>query len=103
MELTGKQKAHLRGLAHDKNAVLFVGREGASEAVIRKANIELEAHELIKGRVGDGCEASVADVAAAIAAGTQSGLVQVIGHTFSLYRRRKKKPEIVLPAVSKDD
>ena len=97
MELTGKQKAHLRGLAHDKNAVVFVGKEGASEAVIRKAGLELEAHELIKARVGDGCEGSAAEIAAAIALGTNAAVVQVIGHTFSLYRRRKKKPEIVLP------
>ena len=51
----------------------------------------------LKARVGDGCEGSAAEIAAAIALGTNAAVVQVIGHTFSLYRRRKKKPEIVLP------
>lgn len=100
MELTGKQKAYLRGLAHDRNPVVFIGREGATEAVIRKTSIELEAHELVKARVGDGCEAPIAEVAEAIATGANAALVQVIGHTFSLYRRRKKKPEIVLPTAT---
>ncbi len=98
MSLTGKQKAFLRGLCHELNPVVFVGREGASEAVIRKTHLELEAHELIKGRVGDGCELDVVTVATALAEGTGAAVVQTIGFTFSLYRKRKKKSELKLPA-----
>ena len=102
MELTGKQKAFLRGLAHERNPVVFIGREGATEAVMRKTGVELEAHELIKARVGDGCEAPIGEVAVAVATATSSAIVQVIGHTFSLYRRRKKKADIVLPPASSE-
>ena len=55
MELTGKQKRYLRGLAHHLNPVVYAGKEGVSEAVERKATQELEHHELIKLKLGDGC------------------------------------------------
>jgi RNA-binding protein len=97
MELTSKQKAHLRGLAHPLNPVVFLGKEGASEAVVRKVHLELLAHELIKVRVGDGAEAGGAELADALVAGCEATLVQRVGHVIVLYRKRKKKPEIVLP------
>jgi len=98
MSLTAKQKAYLRGLAHPLNPVVFVGKEGASEAVVRKTHLELLAHELIKVRVGDGAEGDADTLATALAEATTATLVQRIGHVVVLYRRRKKKPDIVLPA-----
>lgn len=97
MELTAKQKAYLRGLAHSLNPVVFVGKEGASEAVVRKVHLELLAHELVKVRVGDGAEVTAAELGALLAEGCTASLVQRIGHVVVLYRKRKKKPEIVLP------
>lgn len=97
MDLTGRQKRHLRGLGHALHPVVMVGHEGASEGVIHKAAAELRAHELIKVRVIDTCEAPLAEVAEALATGTDSALVQTIGHTFLLYKRRAKDPHIVLP------
>lgn len=97
MELTGKQKSYLRGLAHSLSPVVFVGKEGASEAVIRKAHLELLAHELIKVRIGDGAEGEGDTIAEALATGTGAAIAQRIGHVVVLYRRRKKKPEIELP------
>jgi RNA-binding protein len=97
MELTGKQKRYLRGLGHSLNAVVFVGREGASDAVATKLSAELDAHELIKLRVGDGCELSAKEAGSQLATKTGAALVQSIGHTCLLYRRRKKEPAIVLP------
>jgi RNA-binding protein len=97
MDLTTKQKAHLRGLAHELNPVVFVGKEGASEAVVRKTHLELEAHELIKVSVGDGAEEDGDAVIGALVEGTGAALVQRIGHVGILYRRRKKKATLVLP------
>lgn len=97
MDLNSKQKAHLRGLAHSLNPVVFVGKEGASEAVVRKTHLELLAHELIKVRVGEGAEDDLDTLATGLATGTQAAVVQTIGHIVVLYRRRNKKPDIVLP------
>ncbi len=97
MELSAKQKAYLRGLAHSLNPVVFVGKEGASEAVVRKVHLELLAHELVKVRVGEGAEEGMAAIATTLAEGCTAILVQRIGHVIVLYRKRKKKPDIVLP------
>lgn len=97
MPLTGRQKSHLRGLGHHLHPVVMVGREGASGPVVEKVGTELEHHELIKVRIGDGCLETAAEIGAALAAATRSDLVQTIGHICLLYRRRAKDPEIVLP------
>jgi RNA-binding protein len=97
MELTARQKAFLRGLAHALNPVVFIGKEGASEAVVRKVHLELNAHELLKVRVGDGAEDDADALAATLTEACGAVLVQRIGHVIVLYRRRKKKPDIVLP------
>jgi RNA-binding protein len=97
MELTGKQKRYLRGIAHSLNPVVGVGKEGQSDAVIRKTRIELDNHELIKVKVGDGCLEPAKDIGAWLAEACGAAVVQVIGHTVILYKRRKKEPSIVLP------
>lgn len=96
MELTGRQKRQLRGLGHHLNPVVYVGREGPSEAVIRKVAVELENHELIKVKAGEGCLETIAEVAAAVSAVTGAAVVQTIGHVALLYKRRAKDPQIQL-------
>jgi len=94
MQLTSKQRRHLKGLAHHLNPVVQVGDKGITSAVIAKVDEELENHELIKIRVDS--EAKIKGPI--LAEGTQAGLVQVIGRVVVLYRARKKKPAIRLPA-----
>lgn len=101
MELTGKQRAYLRGLAHHLNPVVYLGPQGLSEAVVDKVNDELEHHELIKVKVGGNCLESADEAGEQLAESCRAALVQVIGHVIVLYRRRKKDPEIKLPRASK--
>lgn len=96
MALTGKQKRHLRALAHPLDPVVLLGAQGLTDAVIDKTDKELDFHELIKVKVADGPDA-VAEVAPKVAAATQSEVAQIIGKTIVLYRRRKKDPTIRLP------
>ena len=101
MDLTGKQKRHLRGLGHALSPTVAVGKEGMTEPVLRKARLELEHHELIKVKVGDGCLEPAADVGAWLATELDASVAQVIGHTVLLYKRRKRDPLIVLPKAEK--
>jgi RNA-binding protein len=101
MPLTSTQRAHLRGLAHKLDAVVLVGAAGVTEAVIAKVSTELENHELIKVKVNEAPE-TADEVGALLADGTRSELVQRIGHIVVLYRRRKRDPEIRLPAARRD-
>jgi RNA-binding protein len=100
MPLTSRQSRHLRALAHDLTAIVYVGAAGVTDGVIDKTDKDLEAHELIKVKI-EGDREVVKASAERLAAATGAELAQVIGKTAILYRRRKKKPTIQLPkAVS---
>jgi RNA-binding protein len=92
--VTGKQRRHLRALGHHLNAVVQVGHEGVSEALVRQTAEQLEAHELIKVKIGEGDRHEAAGV---LAQKTGAEVAQVLGRTALLYKRRKQKPEIELP------
>ena len=94
MELTSKQKKYLKGLAHHLKPTVQIGDKGLTTALMDKVSEELEFHELIKVKVDD--EAKIKGPI--LAEGSESALVKVIGRTVVLYRRRKKKPAITLPA-----
>ena len=95
--LTGKQRRHLRALGHHLSAVVQVGHEGVTDAVARQADAQLEAHELIKIKVSENAPQDREEAAARLAEKCGAHLAQVLGRTALLYRRRKEKPEIVLP------
>jgi RNA-binding protein len=97
-EITGKQRRHLRALGQRLAATLHVGHDGVTPAVVRQADAQLEAHELIKVRVSENAPASRHDVAEELAERTHAALAQVLGRTALLYRRRKEEPIIVLPS-----
>ena len=97
VSLTPRERTALKGRAHALSPVVQVGHAGLTDAVIKETDRALTAHELIKVRVGDGAEDDVDTLATGLAAGTQSAVVQTIGHIVVLYRRRNKKPDIVLP------
>lgn len=98
MTLTGKQRRHLRALGQRLAATLHVGVDGVTDAVVRQAEAQLEAHELIKVRVGENAPASRHEVADELAERTHAQLAQVLGRTALLYRARKEDPAIVLPS-----
>lgn len=98
MDLTGKQKRHLRALGHALSPVVTVGKDGLSDAVIRKADMELDNHELIKVRRGEGCGDATKDVAERLSAASGAAVAQIIGRTLLLYRRRGRDPQITLPS-----
>ena len=87
--MTSKERARLRGLANVIETVLQIGKDGIGENLIRQADITLEARELIKGRVLDGCIHSPREAAEALAQATDSEVIQVIGSKFVLYRKKK--------------
>lgn len=96
MSLNNKQLKYLKGLGHHRHAVVQIGGKGVTEAVVAKTSEELENHELIKLKVGQGCGAPK-DIASELAEGCAAEVVQVLGRTLLLYRRRAEDPEIVLP------
>ena len=48
LTLTGKQRRHLRGLAHDRKPVVTIGSRGLSDRVVTEIEDALHHHELLK-------------------------------------------------------
>jgi RNA-binding protein len=95
--LTGKQKSHLRALAHPLKAVVHIGHQGLTEGVVAALDAALEQHELIKVKVSSEAELSPADLGPDLERATFSRVAQIIGRTLVLYRRCDHAPKIKLP------
>lgn len=99
LPLTGKQKSHLRSLAHALKPVVQIGHQGVTAGVLSALEVALERHELIKVKVSGEVELDPEELAPTIEKGTRSQVAQIIGHTLVVYRRRDENPKIVLPRV----
>ena len=94
--LSGKQRRHLRALAHKLDPVVQVGKGGVDAGLLAAVNQALLDHELIKVKVNEGDRHEVADE---LAVKTKSELAQVLGNIAILYRAHPDEPEIVLPGM----
>jgi RNA-binding protein len=95
--LTGKQRRFLRARGHHLDPVVQVGKDGLTEGLIAALDVALNSHELVKVKLGESAGADRRSMGAAIAEAAGGELVQVLGRTVLVYRRRAKDPEIVLP------
>lgn len=92
--LSGKQRAQLRSAAQSLEPILFIGKEGITENIIKQAGDALEARELIKGSVQQNCPLSAREACDELARFTNSEGVSVVGRKFVLYRESKTKKKI---------
>ena len=95
--LTGKQKRHLRSLAHHLTPIFQVGKGGVNQNMINQIKEALEVRELIKVSILQNNTDDKNEVATDLAAGAEAELVQLIGHTVVLYKESKEHKTIVLP------
>lgn len=94
--LMAKQRRHLRGLAHHLNPVVQIGNAGVTPAVLKQIDGALEAHELIKVKLGKDSPADLAGDIAGVCRELRCQHVQSIGRTWVLLRVRKKDSKIEL-------
>ncbi|MBP3634086.1 MAG: YhbY family RNA-binding protein [Oscillospiraceae bacterium] len=88
--LTSKQRSELRAQANALEVTLMVGKGGVSESVISEAEILLESHELVKGRVLETAMMTAREVSDAICEETGAEGVSCVGYTFVIWRKSKK-------------
>ena len=99
MQLTEKQRRHLKGLAHPLKPVILMGNSGLTDAVVAETDRALGDHELIKVRL-PGVDREARDAALkTLAERTNSAFVTRIGHIAVLFRPRPKVSRYVLPGV----
>ncbi len=95
--LSGRQKRHLRALAHHLEPLVQVGKDGVSEAVVAATDQALTDHELVKVRLPQIEREERAEMADALVRETRAALAGTMGRVLILYRRHPEKPKIDLP------
>ena len=98
MTLSGKQTRHLRALGHHLEPVVQLGKNGLTPGAKDAVKVAIEAHELVKVRVGTECPDEPEALAAVLGTELKAEVAQRLGRTILLYRRRAKNPKIKLPA-----
>ena len=97
-DLTSKQRAHLRGLAHPVRPLVHVGKEGVTAAALRSLRQAFATRELVKVKVLDNAPEAPRETGQALAEGVDDcTVVQTVGRTVTLYRADPKTPTIKLP------
>ncbi|SHJ82425.1 ribosome assembly RNA-binding protein YhbY [Paramaledivibacter caminithermalis] len=94
--LTSKQRAYLKGLANNIEAIAYIGKEGITEGVLKQLDDALEARELIKVSIQKNSILDTKEAANEVARLTRSEVVQAIGRKFVLYRKSKEDSKIEL-------
>jgi RNA-binding protein len=89
--MRGKDRATLRAAAHHLDPIVHVGQGGITRAVISSLDDALRTHELVKVQLGKKLDVAAKDAAAHLAAATEAEVIQVIGHTCTLYRQKEEK------------
>ncbi len=94
--LTSKQRAALRSMANTMDTILYIGKDGITENTLKEAYDALEARELIKGAVQQGCELSAREALDQLCERVHAEPVQCIGRRFVMYRESRDHKRIEL-------
>ena len=95
--LTGKQRRHLRGLAHALRPIVQVGKGGIDAGLVAAVDRALADHELVKIKLGEGAGLDRHEAAEELAGKTKSQVAQVLGNVVLLFRPDPEEPKIQLP------
>ena len=99
-QIRGKQLRWLRAKAHHLKPVVIIGQDRVTEGVVAHIDAALEQHELLKVRLTAAEKAEAVAAAEHLTSATGAVLVQRIGHTLVLYRRRQNgAPTLKVPRV----
>ena len=94
--LTSKQRANLRSMANTMDTILYVGKDGITDATVKEAYDALEAREIIKCAVQQNCELTAREALDELCERLHAEPVQCIGRRFVLYRESSSYKRIEL-------
>ena len=92
--MTGKQRAALRGMGNGIPVILYIGKEGITDQVVKEAYDALEARELVKGCVQQGAPISAREALEELCGRVGAEPVQQIGRRFIMYKKSRENPRI---------
>lgn len=86
MALSPKQRSFLRGKAHHLQAVVTIGKEGISDAVLKALYKALRDHELVKVKASSADQEEFKATVTSLLDQCEAEKVQTIGHLLVLFR-----------------
>lgn len=95
--MTSKQRAYLKSLAMNMDAIFQIGKASLTPEVIEAVREAIDKRELIKVSVLKNCMDDPREIADVLAERTRSQVVQVIGKKIVLFKQAKENSKITLP------
>ena len=91
--LTPKIKRRIKSALNAEKPTVHIGKEGITAQLIDEITKQLDAREIIKVKILKTAlhETEAKTLAATIAEHTESELVDIRGHTFMLFKHKKKQ------------
>ena len=91
--LTSKRRAELRSEANTLETTLMVGKGGVTDSVLAEAATQLEARELVKGRVLEASMLTAREASDAICEALHADGIQCVGSKFVIYKKSEKNAQ----------
>lgn len=91
-KITTRMKRHVRHVLKDENPTIWVGKEGLTPQCAGEIEKQLQRTKMVKVRILPAAlqgENTAQSIAAKAAEKTDAALVEVRGHVFILFRKRK--------------
>jgi RNA-binding protein len=95
-KITTRMKRHVRYVLKDEDPTIWVGKEGLTLQLATEIEKQLQKNKMLKIRILPAAlqgEVTAQSIATDAAEKTNSGLVEVRGHVFILFRKRKTEKE----------
>ena len=89
--ISTKERATLRGFSNNIPDLVYVGKEGVTENVVKQVLDNLTAHELIKIKVQQNSDLTPREVCDELVKQTDAEPISVVGSKIVLYKRTNKK------------
>ncbi|HEX9307428.1 MAG TPA: ribosome assembly RNA-binding protein YhbY [Anaeromyxobacter sp.] len=90
---SSKLRKTLRAAGHHLSAVVQVGKEGVTDALLRELDQQLAVHELVKVKVGTESPEDRFEATDRLGAAVGAQVAQILGRTVLVYRRNPEKPK----------
>ncbi len=97
-KITTRMKRHVRHVLKDENPTIWVGKEGLTSQLVAEIEKQLQQNKMVKVRILPAAlqgEVTAQSIAVNASEQTNSGLVEVRGHVFILFRKRKAEEDIL--------
>jgi RNA-binding protein len=91
--ITPKMKRRIKRKLNVEKPTVWVGKEGATSHILNEISKQLDKKKMVKVKMLKTAlkDEDAKNVASKVAQQTESILIDVRGHTFILYKNRKKK------------